>query len=214
MQYEKVDPGTKTANVIPEFTLDEMKLTGEHMTTEQLMQLKYDEFESGRAANSRTDFGDCLIAQAASMAGAGGGLNCSSQGGDSESLQGGNGFKDTSSQYYRAQMQEMRDHINHLETLKSKLVPDLERYEAEIYDLKIKVKEQETELKAKDRECYSYQNQLSEAKQQLAIQLKIIEEAGAQQAMQEAMLKAQKTGQKTTAESHEQDQTIGMFHDI
>ena len=43
-------------------------------------------------------------------------------------------------------MQEMRDHINHLETVKSKLVPDLEKYEAEIYDLKIKVREYEAEL--------------------------------------------------------------------
>ena len=145
--------------VIPEFTLDEMKLTSEHMTTEQLMRLKYDEDESGRAASGK-DYGECMIAQA--VAGAGGGLNCSSQGGDSESLQ--NGYKDTSSQYYRAQMQEMRDHINHLETVKSKLLPDLEKYEAEIYDLKTKVKEQESELKAKDRECYNYQNQLSEAK--------------------------------------------------
>ena len=71
--------------VIPEFTLDEMKLTGEHMTTEQLMQLKYDEYESGRAASGK-DFGEYMIAQAVGMAGAGGGLNCSSQGGDSESL--------------------------------------------------------------------------------------------------------------------------------
>ena len=116
--------------------------------------MKYDECESGRAASGK-EYGECMIAQAVGMAGAGGGLNCSSQGGDSESLQ--NGYKDTSSQYYRAQMQEMRDHINHLETVKSKLLPDLEKYEAEIYDLKTKVKEQESELKAKDRESYNYQ---------------------------------------------------------
>lgn len=52
-------------------------------------------------------------------------------------------------------MQELRDQVSHLEIIKSKLLPDLERYEAENYDLKQRVKEYETELNTKDRECYN-----------------------------------------------------------
>ena len=55
--------------------------------------------------------------------------------------------------------------MSHLETIKSKLLPDLEKYEAEIYDLKQRVKEYETELNTKDRECYNLQKQLGEAEQ-------------------------------------------------
>ena len=90
------------------------------------MQLKYHECDNSRGGK-QGDCAECMMVQAiGGLAGAGG---LSSQG-DSEQLQ--NSYRDTNSQYYRSQMQEMRDHINHLETVKSKLVPDLEKYEAEI----------------------------------------------------------------------------------
>jgi len=42
---------------------------------------------------------------------------------------------------------ELRDQITHLETVNSKLVPDLEKYEAEIYDLKHKLKDYQSDQK-------------------------------------------------------------------
>ena len=44
--------------------------------------------------------------------------------------------------------------MKHLEILNSKLVPDLERYEAEIYELKEEVQYLRKALQDKDRECY------------------------------------------------------------
>ena len=49
-----------------------------------------------------------------------------------------------------------------MEILNSKLVPDLERYEADIYELKQRVSGLNGELKEKDRECYNLQRQLEE----------------------------------------------------
>ena len=43
-------------------------------------------------------------------------------------------------------------------------------------------------MKSKDRESYNFQKQLSEAKAQILVQEQVISNAGAQQAMAEAML--------------------------
>ena len=61
---------------IAEFTLQELKMTGQHMTTEQLMQLKNHECDSSR----RKECPDCIMAQAV------GGLGPMSSQGDSESI--------------------------------------------------------------------------------------------------------------------------------
>lgn len=54
-------------------------------------------------------------------------------------------------------MLELREQIRHLETVNSKLVPDLERYEAEIYELRETIQLLGSELKEKDRESYQLQ---------------------------------------------------------
>ena len=78
-------------------------------------------------------------------------------------------------------MTELRESIAHLETVNSKLVPDLERYEKEIYELREQKAALQTELKEKDRECYNLQVQLAEAQDQVDMQEKVIsKEAGAQ----------------------------------
>ena len=45
-------------------------------------------------------------------------------------------FGGGNSYYYQQTIVELREHIRHLETVNSKLLPDLERYEAEIYELR------------------------------------------------------------------------------
>ena len=75
---------------------------------------------------------------------------------------------------------DLQHQIKHLEAVNSKLVPDLEAYEAQIYELREKVSELELELKEKDRESYNMQKQLNEAKTQLIVQEQVIQNAGAQ----------------------------------
>ena len=113
-----IEAGTKTA-IVPEFTLSEVKMSEEqHMASEQLLNINSHECESSRQQ-------DCADRQMSSQ-------------GDSESL---NNYGTTNSHYYKSHLNELRDQIIHLETVNSKLVPDLENYEAEIYDLKYKMKE-------------------------------------------------------------------------
>ena len=83
-------------------------------------------------------------------------------------------------QYYKQKITELRESIVHLETVNSKLVPDLERYEKEIYELREQKVALQTELKEKDRECYNLQVQLADSQDQMAMQEKAIsKEAGA-----------------------------------
>ena len=42
----------------------------------------------------------------------------------------------TNSHYYNKQIGELRDQVTHLETVNSKMVPDLEQYDTENYELK------------------------------------------------------------------------------
>jgi len=48
-------------------------------------------------------------------------------------------------------------------------VPDLERYEAEIYELKEHNLVLKAEMKEKDRECYNLQKQLAEARSKIKL---------------------------------------------
>ena len=66
-----------------------------------------------------------------------------------------------------------------METVNSKLLPDLEKYESEIYELKEQALALKHELKEKDRECYNWQQSLATATGKIALQQKVIEEAGA-----------------------------------
>ena len=75
---------------------------------------------------------------------------------------------------------ELRERIRHLETLNSKLVPDLERYELENYELKEQAQLLRDEIKHKDRECYNLQRSLAEAKSTIRLQEKVIVDAGVQ----------------------------------
>ena len=58
--------------------------------------------------------------------------------GDSESQ---NGYGGTNSHYYIKHLNELRDQVTHLETVNSKMVPDLEQYDKENYELKEKMHE-------------------------------------------------------------------------
>ena len=139
-----IDAETKNT-IVPEFTLKTLKMSGQHMTNEQLLNMKDHECDSSR----RKDCADCQMQQAV------GGIGAISSQGDSESQ---NNYGTSNSQYYdRSHVTELRDQITHLETVNSKLVPDLEKYEAEIYDLKHKLKDYQSDQKQKDRECYKLQ---------------------------------------------------------
>ena len=60
-------------------------------------------------------------------------------------------------QYYQKQCKYLQEQVQHLETVNSKLLPDLERQEQDIYQLKEQVQELQQELNEKDRECYNLQ---------------------------------------------------------
>ena len=102
----------------------------------------------------------------------------------------------------------------YLEGVNSQLVPDLERYEAEIYELRTRVTQLETQLTEQDREQYQLQCQLREAKVQIATQEQVIKSVGAQNEMAQALLQQQDEGNTTSAETQEQNQTREMLSDI
>ena len=61
------------------------------------------------------------------------------------------------------QVTDLKEQIEHLRIVNSKLMPDLERQESEIYDLRDQLEALQTELQEKKRECYHLSNQLIEA---------------------------------------------------
>ena len=92
-------------------------------------------------------------------------------------------------------------------------MPDLERQESEIYELRDQVNALQSELQEKKRECYNLSNQLVEAQDRIKLQQGIIEEAGAQKAMSEALLSNVKKEGTNISESDNQN-FMEMFHDI
>lgn len=94
------------------------------------------------------------------------------------------------------------------------LLPDLERKDTEIYDLKQQITQQEKQLKEADRDNYNLQRMLDEARAKVMIQEKVIEEAGAQNSLNEAMLKQQHKETTSTLEGMEQEATREMFQSI
>ena len=82
--------GHKTGMMVPEFTLSELKLTGQNMTMEQVMNLRNHECDG----SLRQDCPECAMAQAI------GGVGGLSSQGDSESIQ--NGYGTSNSLYYRS----------------------------------------------------------------------------------------------------------------
>ena len=75
----------------------------------------------------------------------------------------------------------------------------MERYEAEIYDLNQQVQSLKRELQEKDRECYNAQIKLGELTSKLNVSEKVIEDAGARNAMDTALnsLKCERTRHET-----------------
>ena len=98
---------------------------------------------------------------------------------------------------------ELQFQIRHLEALNSKLLPDLENYEAQIYELGQEKMQLNVQIKEKERECYNLQSQLNEAHNKISLQEQVIEQAGAQKAMAEALLEKKELESQAVKEVQE-----------